>query len=212
MASPTRWTWVWASSGNCWWTGRPGVLQSMGLQRVRHDWATELNWTKLNWWLKVLAVWGAGGGPSLIDRCQRRGSDTRDTGRPWAQLNPYLSSPCPDSESYHLRISFHSWRHCRFLRVWGGVGGWWGPGLTPALQKSKARSERAGPGGPLHGATSCSQGAFLCGWEKVLRSQQWVFISRWRDVGFEPRKGMRLLTWVRFDFGDSSVWRVGVDR
>ena len=43
MASPTRWTWVWASSGSWWWTGKPVVLQSMGLQRVRHDWATELN-------------------------------------------------------------------------------------------------------------------------------------------------------------------------
>ena len=30
---------------NSWWTGKPGVLQSMGLQRVRHDWVTELNWT-----------------------------------------------------------------------------------------------------------------------------------------------------------------------
>ena len=37
--------WVWASFGSCWWTGKPGVLQSMGLQRVGHDWATELNWT-----------------------------------------------------------------------------------------------------------------------------------------------------------------------
>ena len=44
MASRTRWTWVWASSGSWWWTGKPGVLQSMGLQRVRHNWATELNW------------------------------------------------------------------------------------------------------------------------------------------------------------------------
>ena len=39
-----KWTWVWVGSGSLWWTGRPGVLQSMGLQRVRHDWATELNW------------------------------------------------------------------------------------------------------------------------------------------------------------------------
>ena len=46
MASPTWWTWVWVNSGSWWWTGRPGVLQSMGLQRVGHDWATELNWTK----------------------------------------------------------------------------------------------------------------------------------------------------------------------
>ena len=42
MASLTRWTWVWASSGSWWWTGKPGMLQPMGLQRVGHDWATEL--------------------------------------------------------------------------------------------------------------------------------------------------------------------------
>ena len=47
MASLTRWTWVWENSGSWWWTGRPGMLQFMGLQRVRHDWATELNWTEL---------------------------------------------------------------------------------------------------------------------------------------------------------------------
>ena len=40
--SPTQWMWVWVSSGSWWWTGRPGMLQSMGSQRVRHDWATEL--------------------------------------------------------------------------------------------------------------------------------------------------------------------------
>ena len=45
MVSPTQWTWVWAGSGSWWWTGRPGVLQSVGLQRVGHDWVTELNWT-----------------------------------------------------------------------------------------------------------------------------------------------------------------------
>ena len=44
MASPTWWTWVWMNSGSWWWTGRPGVLQFMGSQRVGHDWATELNW------------------------------------------------------------------------------------------------------------------------------------------------------------------------
>ena len=44
MASPTRWTWVWVNPGSWWGTGRPGVLQSMGRQRVGHDWATELNW------------------------------------------------------------------------------------------------------------------------------------------------------------------------
>ena len=39
MASPTQWTWVWASSSSWWLSGKPGVLQSMG-----HDWETELNW------------------------------------------------------------------------------------------------------------------------------------------------------------------------
>ena len=44
MASLTPWTWVWASSRSWWWTMKPGVLQSMGSQRVGHDWVTELNW------------------------------------------------------------------------------------------------------------------------------------------------------------------------
>ena len=46
MASPTPWSWVWVNSRSWLWTGRPGMLQSMGSQRVRHDSATELNWTR----------------------------------------------------------------------------------------------------------------------------------------------------------------------
>ena len=45
MASLTQWTWVWASSWSWWWTGKPGVLHSMGSQKVGHNWATRLNWT-----------------------------------------------------------------------------------------------------------------------------------------------------------------------
>ena len=41
LASPIQWTWSRANSGRWRGTGRPGMLQSMGLQRVRHDWATE---------------------------------------------------------------------------------------------------------------------------------------------------------------------------
>jgi len=41
---------VWVNSWSWWLTGRPGMLQSLGLQRVRHDWATELNWTEVNWY------------------------------------------------------------------------------------------------------------------------------------------------------------------
>ena len=48
MASPTWWTWVWVNSRSWWWTGRPGMLQFMGSQRVGHDWVTELYWTEPN--------------------------------------------------------------------------------------------------------------------------------------------------------------------
>ena len=41
-------TWVGARSGSWWWTGKPGMLQSMGSQRIRHDWVNELNWTEWN--------------------------------------------------------------------------------------------------------------------------------------------------------------------
>ena len=47
MASPTQWTWVWVNSRSWWWIGRPGMLQSMGSQRVGCDQATELNWTEV---------------------------------------------------------------------------------------------------------------------------------------------------------------------
>ena len=47
MAPTTQWTWIWVGSGSWWWTGKPCVLQSMGLQRVGCNWATELNWTEL---------------------------------------------------------------------------------------------------------------------------------------------------------------------
>ena len=44
MASSTRWTWVWVNSGSWWWTGRPGVLQSMGSQ----SWTRRSDWSELN--------------------------------------------------------------------------------------------------------------------------------------------------------------------
>ena len=51
------WTWVWASSGSWRWTGKPGVLQFMGSQKVGHGWVTGLNWTELNWNEFKFAVW-----------------------------------------------------------------------------------------------------------------------------------------------------------
>ena len=47
VASPTQWTWVCANSGSWWWTGRLGVLQFMGSQKFRYNWATELNWAEV---------------------------------------------------------------------------------------------------------------------------------------------------------------------
>ena len=55
MASPTRWTWVWVNSGSWWWTGRPGVLWFMGLQRVGPT--ERLNWTELISFSWILPSW-----------------------------------------------------------------------------------------------------------------------------------------------------------
>ena len=53
MASRTQWTWIWVDSGSWWWTERPGILRFMALQRIRHNWATELNWVYL-----LILGWG----------------------------------------------------------------------------------------------------------------------------------------------------------
>ena len=80
MVSPTQWAWVWVNSRSWWWTGRPGVLQSMGSQRVGHDWGTELNWTVL----------GADGHHQKEGGCQSYGpkemnsSSSSEVGRLWA--------------------------------------------------------------------------------------------------------------------------------
>ena len=60
MASLSRKTWVWVNSGSWWWAGWPGVLWLMGLQRVRHEWRTELNWTEYFWehWNEALTLQG----------------------------------------------------------------------------------------------------------------------------------------------------------
>ena len=50
MASPTQWTWLWASFWGWWWTEKPGMLQYMGFQRVGHDWVNKLILSKKNLW------------------------------------------------------------------------------------------------------------------------------------------------------------------
>ena len=59
MVSLTQWTLVWVNSRNWWRTGKSGVLQSMGLQRVRLSWATELNWTTAPCLVLTVASWPA---------------------------------------------------------------------------------------------------------------------------------------------------------
>ena len=55
IASPIWWTWVWVNYGSCWW--KPGMLWFMGSQRVRHDWATELNWVNHSIPWKISKIW-----------------------------------------------------------------------------------------------------------------------------------------------------------
>ena len=57
MSSPTQWTWICVGPGSWWWTGRLGMLQFMGPQRVRHDWATELKCTYHKILYKLSNVW-----------------------------------------------------------------------------------------------------------------------------------------------------------
>ena len=54
MASWRWWMWVWVGTGNWWWTGKTGVLQFIGSQRVGHDWVTELDWTDLSFEFQLL--------------------------------------------------------------------------------------------------------------------------------------------------------------
>ena len=76
MASRIWWTWVWANSGSWWWSGKPGVLQSIGSQRVGHDWVTEVNWECDKWYKIIVWLW--------MDRCP--GSSENDQGNVSAEV------------------------------------------------------------------------------------------------------------------------------
>ena len=80
VASLTQWTWVWVNSRSWWWTGMPGVLQSMGLQRVRHGWATEQTevFTKLKMLGRNLGMRKRGG--LSVDVLSWRIPETREPG------------------------------------------------------------------------------------------------------------------------------------
>ena len=103
--TPPWWTWVWVDSGSWWWTGSSGILQSMGLQRVGHDWATELKWTPWSRlscpcpvpfnWLSLSPGWDlhAKQSPSLL-LC----FPTHPTACPTSCLNAYVKN----EKSFHI--------------------------------------------------------------------------------------------------------------
>ena len=87
-ASPTRRTGAWVDSGSWWWTRRPGVLWFMGLQRVGHDWATELNWTELNCCSIVeRQIWHLASSVNLL--VHREGKTTISLGKLGSNNNSY---------------------------------------------------------------------------------------------------------------------------
>ena len=115
MASPTQWTWVWVNPGSWWWTGRPGMLQSMGPQRVREDW-TELNWScqkslrerGIQWGVWAFRwEWGEGGsvmGYNLIRRIKQ------------VYIRPQWICVCQKSQEKGMIIS----KWVRLRRLQGG--------------------------------------------------------------------------------------------
>ena len=97
MASPTQCTWVWVNSGSRWWTGSPGTLQSMGSQRVRHDWVTELNWTDGPGLSTTILI-------SFIRTLRPRGAKECDFRQPRAETDPrgvqlFTHGPFTDTET-----------------------------------------------------------------------------------------------------------------
>ena len=108
MALPTQWTCIWASSGSWWKTGKPGTLRSMGLQRVGHDWGTELSIPLcLLLWLLV----------SLFSHVQLYGLQPARLLCPWDSLGRNARVGCPAllqglflTKGSNLRLL-----HCRLI-------------------------------------------------------------------------------------------------
>ena len=87
MASLNQRTWIWVSSGNWQWTGKPGVLQSLGWQRVIHDWATELK----VWIIYRTHFWWPSGKESTCQHKRRR----RHRFDPWVRKIPWTRKRQP---------------------------------------------------------------------------------------------------------------------
>ena len=93
MASPTQWTWVWASCRSWGWTGRPCVLQSMGSQRVGHDWATELNceWV---WVFRKKKVMNGSDSVRVLSDVYYQGKSSSENDTCYLRLSVWHSGEC----------------------------------------------------------------------------------------------------------------------
>ena len=149
MASPTRWTWVWASSGSWWWTGRPGVLQSTGSQRLGHDWVTELNcWGCFCFYSRW--SWGSDWWTDLSS-CKWQSLEAKP--RPVGS-KPHGLSRQPSASSGRLFCA-------GLLALWtqtlvGPGPAWrssvcWGPGNSWILHSWRMRNDAKATAGPIQG-------------------------------------------------------------
>ena len=119
MASPTQWTWVWVNSRSWWWTGRPGMLPSLGPQRVRHHSATELtDWSKAC----SLKPKRRRGQASKAKRLSDNSLHPYCSQIPWTKL--WLNSH-PDSKGRVVRLNVHPGDSVLFcsLSPWGRITG-----------------------------------------------------------------------------------------
>ena len=109
MVSPTQWTWVWINSGSCWWTGRPGVLQSVGSQ----SWTWLIDWTEMNWdrGLEVIT------GPPLA-QYRMRGWKASDPTSLWGGKKLDVVFNDPSFLRAFWGTSFHL-TCCGILDAWG---------------------------------------------------------------------------------------------
>ena len=108
MASLTWWTWVWVNSRSWWRTGKPGVLQFMGSQRVGHDWVTEL---KISW------IWSLYREILVISPLQSHYLNRWRSFRFWNELW-YLFSYKFVPADLSLKFWFSSFSHISSWKTW----------------------------------------------------------------------------------------------
>ena len=159
MASPTQWTWVIASSGRWWRTGKPGMPQSMGSQRIRHEWATEQQkiWTDLTqedtqiWWKAAAAA--AESLQSCLTLCDPTDGSPPGSAIPrilqartleWAMKSYWTSYAIREMQ---VKTPTHLWEHLKSADTLAGCG---------QQEASLFAGGEAGPASAVHSSTiSC---------------------------------------------------------